>query len=449
MVWETTGLKPWIVETLKKQNIHEWTEIQKKTLPLSLKNKNIIGIAPTGTGKTLAFLLPILNRLEFNNQVQAIIVCPTRELARQINSKLDDFKKENPNLKTALWIGGDDLNKQIKNATSNNFQIIVTTPKRFIEIVSKVPTINFKYLKTVVLDEADMLLDLGFFPEINLMFDKFSNLDELQKMAFSATLHELLSNQLSKYFKDTKIISTSDSIYENNKIKHYLVKNKDKFHALSVIANKISPYLCLIFVNTKKEADQIYQYLLEQNRSVINLHGGLKTRERKNNYRDIQKLKYQYVVASDLASRGLDIDGASHVISWNLADDPEWYVHRAGRAGRSKYNGISYVLYDEKDNDKFLTLIKKGIKFETLQIKNNELVKAKVRLYKKPIVNWEQEQEIKELVHTTKKTVKPGYKKKLKQEIQKIKQKHKRKHIEASMKQQRIQKYKEESSKQK
>lgn len=443
MDWESTSLKPWIIKTLQKQNIHEWTEIQKKTLPLSLKQKSIIGIAPTGTGKTLAFLLPILNRLEFNNQVQAVIVCPTRELARQINSKIDDFKKENPNLKSVLWIGGDDLNKQIKTASQNNYQLIVTTAKRFIEIVSKVPTINFKYLKTVVLDEADMLLDLGFFPEINQMFEKFSNVEHLQKMAFSATLHDLLSQQLSKYFGDTKIISTSDSIYANNKIKHYLVKNKDKFHALSVIANKISPYLCLIFVNTKKEADHIYKYLLEQNRSVINLHGGLKTRERKNNYRDIQNLKYQYVVASDLASRGLDIEGASHVISWNLADDPEWYVHRAGRAGRAKYEGISYVLYDEKDNDKLLTLIKKGIKFETLQIKNNELVKAKVRLTKKPIVNWEQEQEIKELVHTTKKTVKPGYKKKLKQEIQKIKQKHKRKHIEASVKQQRIQKYKE------
>ena len=440
-------LKPWINDALSKQNIVEYTEIQKKSLPLSLKGSNLIGIAPTGTGKTLAFLLPILNKLELNNEIQAIIICPTRELARQINSKIDEFKKVNNKLKSVLWIGGEDINKQLKTASNQNYQIIVSTPKRFIEITNKVPTLNFKNLQIVVLDEADMLLDLGFFPEINSMFDKFEKLENVQKMAFSATLHDLLSQQLSKYFKNTKIVSTSDSIYQNSKIKHYLVKNTDKFHALSVIANQISPYLCLIFVNTKKEADEIYKYLLEQNRSVINLHGGLKTRERKNNYRDIKNLKYQYVVASDLASRGLDIDGASHVISWNLADDPEWYVHRSGRAGRSKYEGISYVFYDEKDNEKLLTLIKKGINFETLQVKNNQLVKAKIRLRKKPVINLEQEQEIKELVKKTKKNVKPGYKKKLKNEIQKIKQKHKRKYIEQSVKEQRIKKYKQENSK--
>ena len=442
-------LKPWINEALSKQNIVEYTEIQKKSLPLSLKGSNLIGIAPTGTGKTLAFLLPILNKLELSNEIQAIIICPTRELARQINSKIDEFKKLNNELKSVLWIGGEDINKQLKTASNQNYQIIVSTPKRFIEITSKVPTLNFKNLQTIVLDEADMLLDLGFFPEINAMFDKFEKIENIQKMAFSATLHDLLSQQLSKYFKNTKIVSTSDSIYHNSKIKHYLVKNTDKFHALSVIANQISPYLCLIFVNTKKEADEIYKYLLEQNRSVINLHGGLKTRERKNNYRDIKNLKYQYVVASDLASRGLDIDGASHVISWNLADDPEWYVHRSGRAGRSKYEGISYVFYDEKDNEKLLTLIKKGINFENLQVKNNQLVKAKIRLRKKPVINLEQEEEIKQLVKNSKKNVKPGYKKKLKNKINKIKQKHKRKYIEESVKQQRIKKYRQENAKRK
>ncbi|GAA5414757.1 DEAD/DEAH box helicase [Ureaplasma ceti] len=440
--------KVWIEKTLQDQNIVKATEIQQRTLPLTLKHHNVIGVAPTGTGKTLAFLLPILNELNFEKGIQSVIVCPTRELARQIKSKIDDFKKQNSNLKAVLWIGGEDIDKLISQASkNNNYQIVVTTPSRFIEMVEKVPTLNFKDLRSIVLDEADMLLDLGFFPEIDQMFQRFKSIDGLQKMAFSATLHELLRNNLSKYFEGAKIIATQDSIYANEKIKHYLIKNTDKFHALSVIANQIEPYLCLVFTNTKKQADEIYKYFLEQNRSVINLHGGLQTRERKNNLKDIQNLKYQYVIATDLASRGLDIEGASHVISWNLADDPEWYVHRAGRAGRSKYEGISYVLYDEQDNEKLVTLTKKGIKFENLQIKNNKLVKAKIRLYKKPIINQEQEDEIKQLVKNTKKTVKPGYKKKLKQDIAKIKQKHKRKHIEASVKQQRIKKYKQENAK--
>ena len=157
-----------------------------------------------------------------------------------------------------------------------------------------------------------MLFDLGFSEQIITIFNIFKNIDEIQKMAFSATIHDMLSQQLKIFFKDTKIITTKD-VYKKENITNLLIKTKDKYHALSVIINQINPYLCLIFANTKKTADLVYKYLLEQNRNVINLHGGLKTRERKNNYRDIKNLKYQYVVCSDLASRGLDIDGASQI----------------------------------------------------------------------------------------------------------------------------------------
>lgn len=430
-------IKAWIINELDKQHINQYTAIQNLTLPLTLKNQNVIGISPTGTGKTLAFLIPILNKLTSDENIQAVIIAPTRELARQIQSNINLFKEGDIKIKSSLWIGGEEIEKQINNAVNSN--LVVATPTRFLEIY-KTNSLNFKFVNTLVLDETDMLFDLGFSNQIIEIFNLFKNINNIQKMAFSATIHDMLSQQLKIFFKDTKIISTKDS-YKKENITNYLIKSKDKYHALSVIINKINPYLCLIFANTKKNADEIYKYLLEQNRNVINLHGGLKTRERKNNYRDIKKLKYQYVVCSDLASRGLDIDGASHVINWDLPDDPSWYLHRAGRCGRNKYTGESYILFNDSDNKKILSLINKGIEFKNLTIKNNQIVPTKEKLYYKPKINLEQEKEIKLFVAKSKKNIKPGYKKKLKQEIHKIKQKHKRKHIEKIMNENRIKQY--------
>lgn len=430
-------IKPWIINELEKQHIKKMTAIQNLTLPLTLNNQNIIGISPTGTGKTLAFLIPILNKLSSQNDIQSIIIVPTRELARQIHSNISLFKFNEVRIKSSLWIGGEDIGKQINNSINSN--IVIATPTRFLEIYQQ-NKINLKFVNTIVLDETDMLFDLGFSKQIINIFNLFKNINEIQKMAFSATIHDMLSQQLKIFFKDTRIITTNN-LYKKENIINYLVKCKDKYHALSVIINKINPYLCLIFTNTKKKSDEIYKYLLEQNRNVINLHGDLKTRERKNNFKNIKNLKYQYVVCSDLASRGLDIDGASHVINWDLPDDSSWYLHRAGRCGRSKYTGESYILFNDNDNKKILSLIEKGIEIKNLIIKNNQLVPTKEKVYFKPKINQEQENEIKLFIAKSKKNIKPGYKKKLKKEIHKIKQKHKRKHIDKIMNENRIKQY--------
>ncbi len=422
------------------------TEIQTKTIPWLLKNKNIIGVAPTGTGKTLCFLIPAINKIDTNNGLQGIIIAPTRELARQIYEKTEPFRKANSDLRIRLLVGGVEMSRQI-NGMAKAPHLIVATPTRLKEIY-KVGAISLKEVNTFILDEADMLMDLGFFKDIDYLYNQLDHEHTIQKMAWSATLHELLSRQLKKYYKDTKIVQVGGSIWSNDNIKHYLIHTEDKYHALSIVIKTINPYMCLIFCNTKKEVKEIYQYLLEQNRSVIMIHGGLPPRERKNNYRDIKKLKYQYVIASDLASRGLDIEGASHVISWNLADDAEWYMHRSGRVGRSKYLGESYVMYDKKDDNKLLSLMDKGVKFNHITIKNNELIEKDYTIKRKPkIHNKASDIEVKKLISKSKQKVKPGYKKKLKKDIRKIEQKHKRSHIDKTMKEKRIKQYKIENSK--
>lgn len=437
----TFNLHPWIIDILNNNNIKQWTPIQEQSLKLFNCKKNIVGISPTGTGKTLAYVLPILQSLDLNaKKYQAIIVCPTRELARQVNSVLQMFKTKDNNLKISLWIGGIDINKLINEAKTNSGHIIICTPQRFLEVSKELPNSIFSNVKTFVLDEADMLMDLNFYPQIHQIIAKLP-FENIYKIAMSATLHDVLNHELKNIYHNVEIINLNHLDLLMNKIEHYLVKDIDKNHALATILNQVNPYFCLIFTNTTKKADEIYKQLLMQNRNVINLHSKLSTRARKNNYKDIKQQKFQYVVASDLFSRGMDIDVASHVISYDLPDNPDWYLHRAGRVGRSRYTGHSYVLYHPQDQAKLEKILKKNIQFKTKQIKNNELVDAKINLKPYKPINEAQEQEIKKLIHTNKNNIKPGYKKKLKQEISKIKQKHKRAHIENLVKKQRLAKY--------
>lgn len=438
------NLKPWIKQYLINKKFNDWTPIQLEFLKEIKSNKNLIGISPTGSGKTLSFLLPILNKIDFSKKkYQAIIVCPTRELARQIEGIINEIKPYNNELRTALWIGGLDLDKLIKQAQlNNNPQIIVCTPKRFLEVSQNLPDSKFENLIAFGLDEADMLLDLNFMKEIKQISNKLDlEKKDVWKFATSATLHNLLNNELQQIYKNIKVIDLNNNDVIYNKIKHYLLKTQDKNHALSVLLQKINPYFCIIFVNTTKKADEIYKMLLQQNYQVINLHAGLKTRERKNNYKEIKRLNYQYVVASDLVSRGLDIDGASHVISYDMPQNSQWYIHRAGRTGRSKYIGESYILYNPNE---FETLNKlSGLKLNLIncQIKNNQLVDANIKISRKKISSTEQDLEIKKTINISSKKVKPGYKKKLKEKIKKIEQKYKRRHIEKLVKEQRKKEY--------
>lgn len=442
----TYNLNSWIINTIKKNNIKEWTPIQDKVLSSLSKEKNIIGISPTGTGKTLAYVLPILQKIDINlKSCQSIIVCPTRELARQVFNVFKDFRQSQEDLKIKLWIGGLDLNKLINEAKNQFAHIIICTPQRFLEVSSELPSKTFEHVNTFVLDEADMLLDLNFYPQIYKITEKL-NFSEVTKFAFSATLHDVLNHELIKLFKNIYVINLNNIDILMKKINHYIIKTHDKNHALSVLLNQINPYFCLIFTNTKQKADEIYKLLLEQNYNVINLHSGLSTRARKNNYKNIKNQKYQYVVASDLFSRGLDIDGASHIINYDIPDSPEWYIHRAGRTGRGKYNGESYVIYKTSDQKNLEKIINKKIVFKTKQIKNNELVDAKLNLHTNKFVNHEQEKEIKKVVSTNSKVVKPGYKKKLKSKIKKIKQKYKREHIEKLVKNKRLEKYRNQEN---
>lgn len=429
----------WIKKTLSDNKIKEFTEIQEKSINKLSKNHNFIGISYTGTGKTLAFLIPILNKINLEKGLQTIIILPTRELARQINNVLNSFKKNQEKLNSKLIIGGESINKQ-KNLLKTNPQIIITTPDRFLEILkTNYSNLNFSDLKNIILDEADMLLDLGFFNSIDKIISFLDKNGDIQKIAFSATFHELLSKKLSKYFKNTEIVNLTKKKEVKKNIEHFIIDNHDKFHSLSTLLNEINPYFCLIFANKKEEVDEIYKFLKSQKLDVTKIHGGLKNRERKSSYKSIKNNNHQFVVCSDLLSRGLDIDGASHIISWDLPNDIEWYFHRSGRTGRANYSGFSYILTNGKDNKILNKLIEKGISFKWLKIKNNQLINGKKKENANIQISDEQKNEIVKIFQKKKKK-KPGYKKRQKEEIKKINQKYRKKAITEKMKQEKIRK---------
>lgn len=440
--------KDFIKTTLKDEfEIEQLNEIQIESIPIIEKNKNVILISRTGSGKTFCYLLPILNELDYSNKsLQSIFVVPTKELVRQLSKILEAFKKYNEDFSyLAIYdkTKNIDLNELSKNQSN---QIIVCMPSKFEEICKyKAFTTN---LKSIVLDEADMTLDLGFFGFVNQAFNSLKNIDSIKKIAISATLHETLSIQVAKFFKNSTIINKSPSIWSNQNIKHYVVHytDKDKPKVLLNLIKKINPYFGIIFCNTKKEVDELYDYLYQHDLSILKLHGGLENRKRKNIFKEIKNLKVNLLIATDLASRGIDIEGASHIISYDLPKEDVWYVHRAGRSGRKNYTGLSYVFLDNSNVYQITRLQRKGIVWNNIKYAKNDFVEFDYVYKERPKKETEVDRQIRDVINKASKKVKPNYKKKVKLEIKEIKRKAKRQRIEELVNKERIKKYKIENA---
>jgi len=272
----------------------------------------------------------------------------------------------------------------------------------------------------LVLDEADMVTDSFLENIINL----WAPLEGAKKMFFSATFKDESLASMKRLISNVIYIEPKEENVKSLKIDHYLIPSKrdDDLKVLKSLINIINPYLCIIFANKKEEVDMLYKELKEDGLNVISLHGDLSLRERKRIVNEINALKYQYVVASDMLSRGIDIIGVSHIINYNLPKDFEFYIHRSGRTGRMDMDGVCYSLYNDENETYLQNLEKRGIKFQYVNIKNGEIVEIKDR-GRKQASSEEMKKASKML--GTKKEVKPGYKKKYNEEKKKIAKKMK------------------------
>ena len=437
-LFEQYQFQPFVKETIQELNFKSPTNIQKSVIPLVYKYIDVIGISQTGTGKTHAFLIPIMDMIDVEKDcVQAVITAPTRELASQIYEHAKLFVKHNPDLKVSLIIGGSDKQKAIKKLSTQP-HIVIGTPGRIKDLSLDEQALRITTADIFVVDEADMTLEFGYLEDIDAVLSKMK--DNLQMMVFSATIPQMLRPFLQKYMKAPKIIEIDEHLSTSRNISHYLVptKHRQRYEVLKEVMSIIDPYICLIFCNKRNEVEDIAHRLREDGYKVGEIHGNLEPRERRQMMRRIKNMEYQYIVATDIAARGIDIDGASHIINMEFPTELDFYIHRSGRCGRGKYTGECYSMYDTSNQSIVEALEKKGIHFEVKELKGNQFVESKEREKRKSRQKHqtELEQKISSIVRKPTK-VKPGYKKKRKRVIEKMVKQEKRAIIRQDIKRQK------------
>ncbi len=435
MNFSQLNLKKWILDYLNKKHFVGLTNVQENVIPHLLERKSMIIVSKTGSGKTLSYLIPILQNLSFDQKTECLIVVPTKELCLQIYQLLNEFKQYNNQLSFFSCAADLSHENQILKIKRIKPKIIIGTPTKIQDLLKE--KIIDKDIKSIILDEADTLFDYGFVHVIDDIFNMIDN-DKLQKIACSATIHESFSNKLKKYFKNTTVYSSTKSIWINDQIIHNVVYsfNDNHIETLKKFLSHINPFFCIIFTNSLKESENIYQQLKPLKLKMTLVNKNTSPRKRKSIFQNIQKNQYQYLITTDLFARGIDLPFVDVVISVGLPEDDTWYIHRSGRVGRVNNTGTSYVIYKKNIDFQLSRLTKKNISWNYLYIdKDNKLKNKKkyIKQYQKPLIDSKNNSKIKCLININKK-IKPCYKKKLKEQIQKIKQKLKRQYIDKQYK---------------
>ncbi len=428
-------------EFLKLNKFSELTNVQKKVLELANSKKDVIALSKTGTGKTHAYLIPICENINtVSDKTQVLISLPTRELAYQVYQNARVMQEVLPDLRIALLTGGKDKSKFSSKAP----HIIIGTPGRIKDLfVNNIIRVDF--VQMFVIDEADMTLEYGFLEDIDAVFSHMVKNPEV--LCFSATFPKELDKFVKKYLNNPTVIRVEDK-KRDPKITHYLIpcKHKEYEDKLLDLLPLLNPYVCLIFANTKENADTTYELLSNNGYKTLLLHGGLENRQRQKAIKQLANKEFTYVVCSDVASRGIDIDGVTHVISLGLPKELNFYIHRAGRTGRNTKDGVSYVLYKEDDINSIKSLEKNNnIKFIAKDIKSGEFKDIKSPTYKHVVNNAEVEKAIAKTLYKKNEKVKPNYKKKKQRAIDEIKRKQRRDFIRGKIKEEKIERYKKQA----
>lgn len=367
------GLNPMILQALTEIGFETPTPIQSKVIPHLLNsNKDLVGLAQTGTGKTAAFVLPIIQQLDMNrDEVQSLILCPTRELAMQIAGDIKNFIKYLPGVTVTVVYGGERIDKQIR-AFKNRPQIVVGTPGRTNDLIRR-GVLKVNHVRWLVLDEADEMLNMGFKEELDEVLQTIPN--SKQALLFSATMNQQIRRIADNYMKKPEDITVGEKNKGADNVQHfyYVVHEKDRYQVLRRIADANPDIHGLIFCRTRRETQQIADKLIQDHYSAEAIHGEISQEQRTlvmNRFRD---KKIQLLVATDVAARGIDVAGLTHVINYNIPDKLEAYVHRSGRTGRANKSGISLVIVNMREKYKIRMLeAKVGKSFEQARIPGGE-----------------------------------------------------------------------------
>ncbi|HDK7136714.1 RNA helicase [Clostridium botulinum] len=355
------GLSDSIIDVLKKQRIIEPTPIQEESIMLIKNGNDVIAEAQTGTGKTLAFLLPMFENISPDiNAIQGLIITPTRELAIQITEEAMKLK-EAKDLNILAAYGGKDIGSQIKKL-KNNIHLVIATPGRLLDHLNR-NTLNFKDLKTLVLDEADEMLLMGFKNDVRSIIENTPR--KRQTLCFSATMNSEVKKLAYKNMRDPKLIIIEKEEVTLKNIKQVLIETTDrkKQEDLCKILDEENPFMAIIFCRTKRRVDTLEEALYKKGYNCEKLHGSITQPKRERIMRSFKNLEIQYLIATDVAARGLDITGVTHVFNYDIPENAESYIHRIGRTGRAGEKGYTFLFVAPKD-EQTLGMIEREIKFK-------------------------------------------------------------------------------------
>ncbi|MFC6275668.1 DEAD/DEAH box helicase [Levilactobacillus tangyuanensis] len=422
------NLQPYIMTALQKINFTTPTKVQEKLIPVIASGKDVVGQSQTGSGKTHTFLLPIFNQLTSENQVQAVITTPSRELAYQIRTAAEQLAAEAPfEIRIGNYVGGTDKQRQVAKLHHYQPQLVIGTPGRVLDLIQD-QALDVHTTRQFVVDEADMTLDLGFLDQVDKIAGRMPK--HLQMMVFSATIPQRLDPFLRKYMNHPVIEEIPTATVISSTIDNWLIstKGQNRNQLIYQLITMGEPYLVLIFANTKTRVEQINDFLKAQGLKVAMIHGGIKPRERKRVMREVKNLQYQFVVATDLAARGIDIEGVSHVINDDIPEDLDFFIHRVGRTGRQGMPGTAITLYSPDEEGKISEIEKMGIKFQPKRISDGEIVDSydRNRRTKRVKSTAKLDPTLIGMVKKKKKKIKPGYKHQIKQAIHAKKDQEKR-----------------------
>lgn len=364
-----TGLRKEIIASLDKLGFEKPSPIQEQCIPHLLKSKqDIVALAPTGTGKTAAFSLPILHSLDQESQaIQAIILCPTRELCLQITKDIAVFSQFMGHVSTLAVYGGERIDIQLR-ALKKNPTIVVGTPGRVLDLIKR-RKLQLQDIQWLVLDEADEMLNMGFKEDMDAILEQTPS--SKQTLLFSATMPKSVATIAKKYMTNPFEIRIKGTNQSAKNIEHhyYMVHARDRFEALRRIVDATPDIYGIIFCRTKRETQEVADKLAQHRYSAEPLHGDIVQEQRTLIMDRFRKRHIQLLVATDVAARGIDVDELTHVINYNIPDNPETYIHRSGRTGRAGNAGISLSIVNMREGRQLRDIERKvGKPFEQKQV---------------------------------------------------------------------------------
>ncbi len=371
MKFEDLGLNPLILKQIRTEGFEEATEIQAKCIPLIKEGKDIVGQSVTGSGKTVAFSIPIMEKIKQGKGIQTLVLTPTRELCLQVKDTFETFGKPMKLKATAVY-GGAGMEEQIRDLKKSD--IVVATPGRLLDHIGR-RTIDLRNIRYLILDEVDKMFEMGFVDDVDKIIKNIPK--ERQTLLFSATMPQKVHTVIKRYLSSPMII-TGQTQVDRSKLNqtYYDIEQNKKFSLLVSLLKKRTSGLSLIFCGTRHQVDSLTSNLKKNGIKVMAIHGGLTQNKRIHALESLKNEKIHVLVATDVAARGLDIKNVTHVYNYDVPKTSDEYIHRIGRTARAGKNGDAVTFLCDRDYDNFRRVLSdRTIKVEKLDVPQFENIR--------------------------------------------------------------------------